>query len=264
MVSSSEVPADGSKEAPAGLRQAWELLGEAAERRSGAWRRLSEAFYSPEPEWVEQLLAGSVEVDLRQATSWLDSNQELYEPSLVALGHYVERRAGSDPAAVLEELAVDHARLFVGPEKAPASPYESVWTDVDPMSGSPIINGPSSIAVSAAYQEQGLASSPDHRDFPDHIATEAEFLCYLCEREAAAWRAGEGDLAKELRAVQQQFITAHLGRFAREFCRAVDTAGHETCYAVFANFLLAHLTVESGSPYLEVVGSIWSSPEHTG
>jgi TorA maturation chaperone TorD len=198
------------------------------------------------------------------ATSWLDSNQELYEPSLVALHRYVERHAGRAFPEVLEELAVDHARLFVGPEKAPASPYESVWTDVDPMSREPIFNGPSTATVTAAYRAQGLVESPEHRDLPDHVATETEFLCYLCEREETAWRGGEADLAKELRAVQQQFITAHLGRFAREFCRAVDTAGHETCYAVFADFLLVHLTIESGSPYLEVVGSIWSSPDHKG
>lgn len=252
-------------EAPTpGLRQAWDRLGEAADRRALAWRRLSEAFYSPEAGWVGDLLAGDVEADLRLAISWLDSNQELFSTSLSALHRCVERERERDTAAVLEDLAVDHARLFVGPESPPASPYESVWTDVDPMSGKPIFNGPSTTAVESTYRSLGLIQSPDHRDLPDHVATEAEFLCYLCEREATAWRSGEADPAKELRSVQQQFIEAHLGRFAREFCHAVDAAGHETCYAVFAGFLLAHLTVESGSPYLEVVGSIWSSPDRSG
>ena len=263
MVSDLTPPTDLGDPTP-GLRQAWDRLGEAADRRALAWRRLSQAFYSPEAGWIEELLAGSVESDLRLATSWLDSDQELYTKSLGALHRFVDLHQECGAPAVLEELAVDHARLFVGPEEPPAPPYESVWMDIDPMSGKPIINGPSTTAVEAAYRELGLFQSPDHHDLPDHVATEAEFLCYLCEREAAAWGAGEADQAKELRAVQQRFITAHLGRFAREFCNAVDTAGHETCYAVFASFLLAHLTIESGSPYLEVVGSIWSSPDRNG
>ena len=253
--------APGSEKPPAGLRQAWELLEEAARRRGAAWRRLSQAFYSPDEEWVDQLLSGSVEADLRMATSWLDSSRELYDPALMALHRYVELHAGTGAQIVLEELSVDHARLFAGPESPPAPPYESVWTDVDPMSGKPIINGPSTFAVTAAYEEQGLSRVPDHLDLPDHVATEAEYLCYLCEREATAWLGGEADPAKELRAVQQQFVTAHLGRFAREFCRAIAIEGRETCYAAFADFLLAHLTIESGSTYLDVLGSIWSSPE---
>ncbi len=257
---SEPAAAPGDGETPAGLRQAWELLAEAARRRAMAWRRLSEAFYGPDEDWVDQLVSGAVEDDLRWATSWLDANRELYDPALLALHRYVELRAGVDAPAVLEELAVDHARLFVGPENPPASPYESVWTDVDPMSGKLIINGPSTVAVAAAYEELGLSQSPDHHDLPDHVATEAELLCFLCEREAAAWSESEPDVAKELRAAEQRFITAHLGRFAGELCAAVDAHGRETCYAAFASFLLAHLTIESGTPYLDVVGSIWSSP----
>jgi TorA maturation chaperone TorD len=254
----------GQESPKPGLRQAWERLSEAADRRALAWRRLSEAFYTPDVAWVAALLNGSIEADLRRAVSWLDSNQELYAPSLDALRRWVERSQELDAARVLEEVSVDHARLFVGPENPPASPYESVWTDVDPMSGKPIFNGPSTVAVEAVYRELGLVQMPDHHDLPDHVATETEFLCYLCEQEAAAWRADDADRAKELRSIEEQFIKTHLGRFAREFCQAIDAAGHESCYAVFAGFLLAHLTVESGTPYLEVVGSIWSSPGHNG
>lgn len=247
-----------------GLRQAWDRLGETADPRALAGRQISESFHSPDPAWVEEFLAGSVEADLRLAISWLDSNQELYATSLAALHRCVERNRERDTAAVLEDLAVDHARLFVGPENPPASSYESVWSDVDPMSGKPIFNGPSTTAVESAYRSLGLLQSPDHRDLPDHVATEAEFLCYLRESEATTSRAGEANQAKELRSSQEQFINAHLGRFVREFCHAVDAAGHETCHTVFAGFLLAHLTVEAGSPYLKVVGSIWSSPDRNG
>jgi TorA maturation chaperone TorD len=256
-------PAGAGDETPGGLRRAWELLGEAAERRGLGWRRLAEAFHGPDEHWAEQLLAGTVEADVRRAASWLDSDRELYDAPLERLHHFVERQDGRDAGALAEQLAVDHTRLFVGPDDAPAPPYDGVWVDRDQMSGRAIINGPSTAAVQAAYREQGLHPADGHHDLPDHIATEADLLCWLCEGEARAWRAGEQDQGRDLRAVQQRFVTEHLGRFAGDFCAAVEREGPDTCYAVFAGLLRAHLTIESGIPYLDVVGSIWASPDRS-
>ncbi len=253
---------DPTATAGSGLRQAWELLGEAAERRSLAWRRLAEAFHGPDGGWVADLLDGTLQADLDRAVSWLDSDQELYQAPLERLQRFVDTQTGRDPHEVELDLAVEHARLFVGPERVPAPPYESVWTDTDPMSGRPVIHGPSTDSVEAAYAEQGVGIAEDYHDLPDHVATEAEFVCYLCEREAEAWRQGLPEDAKALRAAQQQFLTAHLGRFAGEFCDAVDRAAPGDCYGAFVGLLRAHLTIETGTPYLEVVGSVWSSAPH--
>ena len=253
--------AEGQPGAPAaGLRRAWGLLALAADRRALGWRRLAEAFYGPSAAWTEDLLAGRIEADLRLATAWLDSDRELFDPPLAALRRFVESEAGDPPDAVRIALEVEHARLFVGPEQVPAPPYESVWVDVDPDSGGHVFGGASTAAVEAAYHEHGLVRDPGHHDLPDHVATEQEFCCYLCEREAQAWRDGTPEQAKALRAAAQGFVATHLARFAPDFCAAVRAAAPESCYAAFAGFLLAHLTVESGTPYVEVVTSIWNSP----
>jgi TorA maturation chaperone TorD len=243
-----------------GERRAWDLLGLAAERRALGWRRLAEAFYGPSAGFTKELLAEAVGQDLRLATSWLDSDRELFDAPLKALHRFTEAQAGTPPETVFTALAVEHARLFVGPEQVPASPYESVWCDVDPDSGRHVFGGPSTAAVSAVYSEHGLVPDPGHHDLPDHVATEMELCCYLCEREAQSWRDGVPEPAKALRAAEQDFVTAHLARFAPEICAAVQAAAPEGCYAAFAGYLLAYLTVESGTPYVEVVSSIWSSP----
>lgn len=240
------------------LERAWGLLAKAADRRALAWRRLASTFYGPDPAFTGDLLAGRIEADLRLATSWLDSDRELFDPSLDALHRFVEAQAGAPPSTLHSALEVEHARLFVGPGEVPASPYESVWCDVDPDSGRHVFGGPSTASVAALYREHGLVPEPGHHDLPDHVATEMELCCYLCEQEAKAWHDGTPEPAKALRVAQQGFLTAHMARFAPDFCAAVQAAAPESCYAAFAGYLLAYLTVESGTPYVEVVNSIWS------
>ena len=250
-VSAPEPPAQGE-------RRAWGLLALAAERRALGWRRLAEAFYGPSAGFTDELLAGGVEEDLRLATSWLDSDRELFDAPLAALRRFAGAQAAQASDTVGSELEVEHARLFVGPGQVPASPYESVWCDVDPDSGRHVFGGPSTAAVAAAYRAHGLVGEAGHHDLPDHVATEMELCCYLCEQEAKAWHDGTPEPAKALRVAQQGFLTAHMARFAPDFCAAVQAAAPESCYAAFAGYLLAYLTVESGTPYVEVVNSIWS------
>ncbi len=246
----------------AGSIRAWELLRETSSRRSLGWRRLAESFYYPTADWVNSLLAGDVGRDLRASISWLDSDREMFDPALDLLGRYVDSRATSKPASVQQDLEVEYSRLFIGPiREPPAQPYESVWMDRDPDSGRPIFGGPSMASVEQAYARHGLARTAEHTDMVDHIATEIELMCYLTDKEAAAWGAGDIEVAKELRSSEHAFLSEHLGRFAPEICDAVGKAASEDPYAAFAGFLLAFLAVESGTPYMEVVASIWSSPE---
>lgn len=243
-----------------GLRQAWNSLGEAASRRALGWRRLSEALDGPNPDWIGDLITGRIEGDMRLSVAWLDSDRELFAAPLAALHRFVESFAVTAPATLETELNLEHARLFIGPERVPASPYESVWMDVDPDSGEHVFGGPSTAAVLAVYRQHGLVEDPNHHDLPDHVATEMEFCCYLCEREAQAWRDGLPEQAKALRTAEHDFLSAHLARFAPDLCAAVQAAAAESCYAAFAGYLLAYLTVESGAPYVEVVTSMWNSP----
>lgn len=255
--------ASGASSGPtAGSQRARDLLHETASRRSRGWRRLAEAFYDPDEAWLAALLAGDVDRDLRRAVDWLDSDRKLFDEALDALARFVADHGGDDRTELMQELAVGYAGLFIGPSRElPAQPYESVWIDRDPDSGKPIFGGPSTTAVEATYARHGLVRTDDHHDLPDHVATEAEFLCYLCDLEAAAWAAGDVEAARELRSSEQRFLTDHLGRFAPKFSAAVQATAPDSVYSALAGFLVAYLTVESGTPYVDVVTSIWNSPE---
>lgn len=252
---------DDSAAAGTALHSAWEMLAVTAERRALGWRRLSETFYGPNERWVDDLLSGRLAIDLHHSIAWLDNNQEWFDGPLSNLRFYTQSRASLAPGALLDELEIDYAHLFVGPDEVPAPPYESVWLDIDAHSGRHIFGGPSTQAVEAIYNQYGVVLKPDHRDLPDHVATESEFCCHLCEQEALAWKEGAPELAKSLRAAEQEFTVNHLSLFVPNLCAALKSASPDSPYSIISDFLLAYLSVESGTPYIEIVTSIWNSPE---
>lgn len=74
----------------------------------------------------------------------------------------------------LEDLKLEHAKLFIGPFDLLAPPYGSIYLD-----GQRRLMGNSTIKVLEAYREAGLGLSDEFKQPPDHIITELEFIYYL-------------------------------------------------------------------------------------
>jgi len=235
--------------------EAARALAETARRRATGWGALALSFYEPSVAWVEAVRSGHVQADLTAATSWLDVDGERFAPYLAVLTQ-VERAAGArEPDDVLADLMIEYTRLFVGPRRAVASPYESVWCDVDPDSGAALVNGPSTRQVEAVYGAHGVHLAESRHDLADHVATEMEFVHFLCRQEEQAWLAGPDDLdrAKALRASQQQFLQDHLGRFLPDLCEAVAQSTTEDVYRALAGVSSEFLSTETGSDYASTI-----------
>ncbi len=232
-------------------REPQEAWAQIAKGRSLGWRTLALAFYDPTEEWVKALLDGAVTAALSEATRWLDSDRERFVAGMEMLRDFVTKQQGRDPQDVLRELKVEYTRLFIGPGAAHAPPYESVYRDRDPASGMAIVQGPSAASVEAAYRQHGLGRHPSHRDLPDHVATELEFMYFLCSREQEAWEKGESRTAKELRRAQQNFLEEHLARWLPEFCGRVQNAAPVNLYLALADILPEYLAVETGVGYAQ-------------
>jgi len=129
---------------------------------------------------------------------------------------------------------VEYARLFVGPFKVPAPPYESVFR----VESRGSIMGESTLEVRRLYREEGLDLSAEVRDLPDHILAELEFMSYLCGREAELRSAGSAEAETYLKK-QESFLSSHLTRWIPLFSQTVSTASREDFYR-----LLAGLTAE--------------------
>lgn len=137
---------------------------------------------------------------------------------------------GTDPAKLVERLAVEHARLFRGISETygPPPPYESLWREGRLM-------GEATEAVLRTYLDAGFI--PDPRFAPgDHIVDELNFLAALCHAEADAPGTDE---ALRYQALQVAFLGDHLEAWVPGYCERLIPEAREPFYVA-----LAEVTVE--------------------
>lgn len=97
---------------------------------------------------------------------------------------YLDANAKGDLAAVLDDLAVDYARIFLSAGVAQgkaAFPYESVYT-----SRKHLVMQDSRMDVVALYAKRGVTPSKDNYHVPeDHLGYLCEYMAILIDEGAA-------------------------------------------------------------------------------
>jgi putative dimethyl sulfoxide reductase chaperone len=121
--------------------------------------------------------------------------------------------------AVLEELAMEYARLFLGPGKH-ISPHESIHHRRDDGQFGQLW-GASTVEVKKFISATGLDYSPDYNGLPDHIAVEFEFMQQVALEEEQAWEEPVKDKALFCQSIQKRFVDEHLIRWIPTFCEKV-------------------------------------------
>lgn len=171
------------------------------ERRAQTYRLLSPCFHDPGEQLRDQLAAVS------------ENNVRFDVDTL--------RTAATD----LEQLRLDHTKLFVGPFEITASPYGSTYLD---SSGQ--VMGESTADVKQWYRQEALEI--DLNEPPDHVAAELEFVGVLAiaQREAAA--NGDAATATEYASKQYEFLSQHLGRWVSELAENMQTHAETEFYRV--------------------------------
>ncbi len=120
---------------------------------------------------------------------------------------------------LLEDLAVEYTRLFLGPGKH-ISPHESVHHQRDDGQWGNLW-GKSTAEVKKFIESTGLNYIEDFKGLPDHISVEFEFMQQLIQREEQAWKEVDADKATACRQVEKKFIEGHLIRWIPSFCEKV-------------------------------------------
>lgn len=130
-------------------------------------------------------------------------------------------------------LTVEYCKLFYGPGKVAAPPYESVYL------GGGVTMGEPAIAVVRKYQEAGVQVWEGFRNCPDHIAAELEFL-YFAAGEAANFRAlGREETARIWAERYNAFLREHLSRWVARFCRKIEEGTEQKFYLGLARLTAA-------------------------
>ncbi len=107
----------------------------------------------------------------------------------------------------LSELEFDFNRLFVGPNRLEAAPYESVYRGTERS-----LMQAETMAVRSFYERAGLELYKKNNNPDDHLALELEFVCYLLEESL------EDD---SYYALYEDFLKEHLFHWVEDHCELV-------------------------------------------
>lgn len=154
----------------------------------------------------------------------------------VTKGLRMLKEVGADK---LEELSLEFAGLFIGPGKIPIPPYESFYT-----SEKRLLMQEATIAVRKKYLKAGLVMKNLYSSPEDHIASEFEFMYFLCQKEAEARGKSNGEQALEWLEMQQEFLKEHLSAWIPAFCKDLEQAAESDFYKGVAKVTKAYLSLE--------------------
>jgi TorA maturation chaperone TorD len=145
---------------------------------------------------------------------------------------------------VLEQMSVDNAelkgeytRLFIGPNKLPAPPWESVYT-----TGERVIFQRSTLEIRNFYRSQGLIPRMYPKVADDHIALELDFLRLLAERALTAFQTNERESYQEALAASLDFLEEHLLKWVERFADDLMESKKGAFYPLAAQALVSFAT----------------------
>ena len=131
-----------------------------------------------------------------------------------------------------EELLVEYARLFVGPNELLAPPYGSVYLE----EGGKVM-GESTARVMEFYKAEGLSMDEEFQNLPDHITAEMEFMYYLAYHEVEALEKNDREKAVYFLNRQEAFLRMFLDGWIVPFCAKIKEGTENGFYQALADCL---------------------------
>ena len=205
------------------------------EARAFAYDSLKGVFWqAPNRKFIKLL----TESEVIPAFPFADSSAAIRE-AVDCIAKYLEQ-----PAILsrknFERLHWDYTRMFVGPGKAPAPPWESIYRDVEHLHFSE-----ETLEVRNAYGKYNLVPRDFGREPDDHIGLELDFLHRLSEMaKEKAECADETGLA-EILMDQKAFLDEHLLKWVPDWTKDVVESAEIDFYRGMALLLESYLRFES-------------------
>lgn len=163
----------------------------------------------------------------------------LLEPVMPAAARHAADAAAAGRAGSCDALAVEHARLFIGPFQLVAPPYGSVYLDEGKT-----VMGESTARVADFYQTCGLQLGDDFHELPDHFAVELEFMSYLAFKQREAQLTGDILEVNRFCGLQKEFLGRFLMPWLQPFTTAVISDGEAPFYQAIAKCTAAFIEAD--------------------
>jgi TorA maturation chaperone TorD len=173
---------------------------------------LGRALYSePDRAWLQSLAADDI-----FAEAPLGNEQPDVQAGLLLLQDWTLRQRDAMNDEAFEALKADYTRLFQGPGKVLAPPWESVYFSEERMTFQQ-----QTLDVRNWYRRFGLQAVRLYQEPDDHIGLELIFVSHLAQRSLQALEQNDIAAFETLIAAQRDFLTAHLLKWAALWGKAV-------------------------------------------
>jgi len=143
---------------------------------------------------------------------------------------------------LLEDLAVEYARLFLGPDKH-ISPHEAVHHQRDDGDWG-VHWGASTVDVKKFIETTGLEYKQEYSGMPDHISAELDFMKEAAGREAQALEEKDWEGALYCQKMEKKFIYDHLIKWIPAFCDKIISQAEISFYGDLADVTKSFITLE--------------------
>lgn len=143
---------------------------------------------------------------------------------------------------LLEDLALDYTRLFLGPGKH-ISPHESVHHKIEGTQWGQLW-GESTAKVKKIIESSGLEYKSEYTGLPDHISVELEFMQQVVLREQQAWQDDDRETALLCLENEKNFVDQHLFRWIPRFCEKVIKEADSPFYREMAELTRSFIEFE--------------------
>jgi len=135
-----------------------------------------------------------------------------------------------------DRLRWDYTRLFIGPGRVPAPPWESIYRNVEHLYYST-----ETLEVREAYRKYNLSHRNLGREPDDHLGLELDFLRQLCLMAEQKARATDQPGLTEILQDQSVFLSEHVLKWVPEWTRDVVSNAETEFYKGMAQLADAYV-----------------------
>lgn len=169
--------------------------------------------------------------DAAEACSVFAGDGSCVDQRQTAIGHLAQ-------TADLEALRGEYTKLFIGPGKLPAPPWESVY-----VYGEDLLFQESTLEVRLDYRAAGYQASGYPHEADDHLAKELGFMAALSDEARQAFEQGDGERFRQTMSRQLMFLGKHLNGWLPKFAERFESAEKPGICSFYGEFVALAVVV---------------------
>ncbi|HZK85305.1 MAG TPA: molecular chaperone TorD family protein [Desulfosporosinus sp.] len=166
----------------------------------------------------------------------LEIEAEHFRQGLNQLCQWAREITENNKSEIITQLKEDFNTLFVGPNKLPAPPWESVYRTEEKLVFDAI-----TLDVREFYRRHGLEFVKINVQPDDHFGVELEFMAELIRRQRKNLELVQYEEARQLADEQLAFLREHLIKWASKFTQAVMSNAQTEYYQGIARIASAYI-----------------------